>query len=77
MPRRSINSRRTWVLPGLEIEPCTREVPEERSEGDSPTQAPVEDPLNRVQSPISTVRDSARRYWRRGGFARLEETAQL
>jgi len=37
MPGRSISSRRTWVLPALVIDPCTRELPEEYSEGTKPT----------------------------------------
>jgi hypothetical protein len=43
------------VLPGLVIEPCTLEVPEEYSLGTKPTNAPIVLPVNRCQSPISTA----------------------
>ena len=38
------------------IGPWLREVPEECSEGSSPTKAPMVAPVNRCQSPISTAR---------------------
>ena len=41
------------------IDPCTREDPEEYSDGTSPTKEPMELPVNRCQSPISTARANA------------------
>jgi hypothetical protein len=49
------NSRRTWVLPVLVIEPWTREDPEEYSLGTRPMKEPMVLPVNRCQSPISTA----------------------
>lgn len=40
------------------IEPCTRDCPEEYSEGTSPTKEPIVLPVKRCQSPISTARSS-------------------
>jgi len=43
------------VFPVLVIDPCDRDWPEECSLGTNPTNAPIVDPVNRVQSPISTA----------------------
>ncbi len=45
-----------WVLPVLVIEPCTRQAPEECSEGTKPPKDPMLLPVNRCQSPIPTTR---------------------
>ena len=50
-----MSSRRTWPLPVLVIGPWLREAPEECSLGTSPTKEPMELPVNRCQSPISTA----------------------
>ena len=50
-----MSSRRAWVLPVLVIEPCTRDEPEECSDGTSPTNEAMLFPLKRCQSPISTA----------------------
>jgi hypothetical protein len=43
------------VLLVLVIDPCTRDVPEECSDGTSPTKAPMLLPVNRCQSPLLTA----------------------
>ncbi len=55
----STSSRRAWVLPVLVIDPCERDAPEEDSVGTRPRNAPIVDPVNRCQSPISTARPNA------------------
>jgi hypothetical protein len=55
MPAALISSRRTWTLRALVIDSCTGEASEEYSLGTKPTKAPMEDPVKRVHSPISTV----------------------
>jgi hypothetical protein len=40
---------------GLGDRPCTRDCPEENSEGTSPTNEPMLFPVNRSQSPITTA----------------------
>ena len=43
------------TIPVLVIEPCERDCPEECSVGTSPKNAPMVEPVNRCQSPISTA----------------------
>ena len=43
-------------MPVLVIGPSDRDCPDEFSEGIRPTNEPIELPVNRVQSPISTAR---------------------
>ena len=60
----STSRRRAWVLPVLVIEPCTREAPEECSEGTSPTNEPMRLPVNRSSHrsrPPGQARSASRR----------------
>jgi len=55
----STSRRLAWVLPVLVIEPCDRDSPLEDSDGTNLRYAPIEEPVNRCHSPISTVSPSA------------------
>src|SRR5215210_4399262 len=55
----STSRRRTCPLPVLVTPPWLRESPEEYSLGTNPTEAPMERPVNRRQSPISTANPNA------------------
>jgi len=55
----STSKRRAWVFPVLVMDPRLRRWPLESSLGTRPRYAPIERPLKRCHSPISTARPNA------------------